>query len=491
MRGMDYAQKSITGGLDKFSSMLAEREQLNQGAADRGRQASQEDYLNLVQSYKTPEELQAARMSGVLDQRLASLDPRNQAAVRGATESRITSLQQQATAGNAFADAAELRAQRPVEQQIAEARARGNYVEADRLTASLTINRGKEIDTNRTALRTRTAENAEDGLAAVRNPVALADAIALANLAPEARAQAVIAQRLKGTVLKDQERINSEQVEDRSIAAIAAKAKISNQNLLGDVRTGYGVLAKIRGFNLAPDGGPDVSRMTEPEITALTADGKAAGMPAFSTMLGGNTQQAAELRKSLKAQGFSDRGIVTAEPLITDAADTSSVGALVGNDRIRAVTAQATMDVTQKETDSRNRFAPGSSDALNTYEALAKELPGLAPDVPEDHKSLQAMLTKFATTGIKLKDGRYVTPSAQDIRGALREYEPKREWSSLGFKGNWSNDRQAKDIEASLKAMLESTDVTKLLQDATQSTLQNRDRDIRAQVKEALYPSKK
>lgn len=96
------AQSSINSGLDRFSKIISDREKSDQVLADRARMATQEEYLNMVQGFKTPEELQAARMSGVLDQRLAALDPRNQAAVRGAVDARVTGLQGQVTANDTF-----------------------------------------------------------------------------------------------------------------------------------------------------------------------------------------------------------------------------------------------------------------------------------------------------------------------------------------------------------------------------------------------------
>ena len=98
----ESSQNSINSGLDRFTKIITDREKGNQVMADRARMAAQEEYLNMVQSYKTPEELQAARMSGVLDQRLAALDPRNQAAVRGAVDARVIGLQGQVTANNKF-----------------------------------------------------------------------------------------------------------------------------------------------------------------------------------------------------------------------------------------------------------------------------------------------------------------------------------------------------------------------------------------------------
>jgi hypothetical protein len=485
MRGMESAGQNLTGGLDKFASILANREQVNQGVADRGRQASQEEYLNLVQSYKTPEELQAARMSGVLDQRLASLDPRNQAAVRGAQEARITSLQTQATAGNTFATGQKTFADAPMIEQHNQLVANGDTVGAAALRAANTgVNWGNSAQDAWDAGRTRNNQNTADTLAAEIDPVALENAKANALLAPGARAQAVLEQELKAINLANQQRTADQEVEDRKIAESTARFATISQQRTAAVRTGYGVLAKARGFNLAPDGGPDRSRMTDSEIAILTAAGKAAGMPAFDTMFSGNTQSAAALKKSLKDQGFSDRAITNAGDLINGAADTSSVGALVGNDRVRAATAQATMDVMQEETDSKNWYAPGSPNARSDYETLAKDIEAMfkGTNMIEDLPDIQNLLNKAATTGIEVSTGVFLTPSKNDMMAAVR--------SEMNT-DNFFEDSRAGDIEAFLKNSMDTERVTKLQQQAAQSAIQNRDRAIRAELQKALFPPKK
>ena len=102
-RELDGAQRGLVGGFDKLAEILQQREAVNQGVADRGRAAGAQEYLNTLQGFKTPEELQAARMSGALDQAFAKVDVRNQADVRGAAEARIASLYGQAGAANKYA----------------------------------------------------------------------------------------------------------------------------------------------------------------------------------------------------------------------------------------------------------------------------------------------------------------------------------------------------------------------------------------------------
>ena len=97
------AQQGITGSFDKFGDIIAQREAVNQGAADRARSAAEQEFMNQLYGYKNPAELQAARESGALAQQLAGLDPRNQAAARTALDARLGTLQTQTNANDTFA----------------------------------------------------------------------------------------------------------------------------------------------------------------------------------------------------------------------------------------------------------------------------------------------------------------------------------------------------------------------------------------------------
>ena len=484
MRGMESAQKGITGAFDKFSSVWADGVKINEDVAARGRQASQEEYLNLVQSFKTPEELQAARMSGVLDQRLAALDPRNQAAVRGATEARISSLQTQATAGNTFADAAELRAQRPVEQEIAEARARGDYVEADRLTAGLTINRGKEIETNRNALRTRTTENAVDDLAAVRNPVALADAKALAAAAPEARAQAIIQQRLTGIGLKDQERTAAEQAEDRTIATLASEAgqqaKLTQQAAIAKLAPAATALK----FALDANGAPDMAKLDSDDRIKLSAKAGISVAELEATFRGDTLRSTAFTAALRQDPRFKPEALARNAQKIGLSFDSSTDGAAIGNDAAAIRLKQATDQVQEQEASEKNWYAPGAEDSSKAYEELNKAVTARFMDKSykgnyhvEDLPFVQDVVLKMSTVGVQREDGTFVIPSKKDILGAID--------STKG--GWWFDNTRGQAIEEKLGEMLKTDRVSALIIDGEKATKLKRAR----QVRELLAPPKK
>jgi len=478
MRGMALAQQGITGGFDKFASLIADREQVNQSVADRGRQASQEEYLNLVQSYKTPEDLQAARMSGVLDQRLAALDPRNQAAVRGATESRITSLQQQATAGNAYADSAELLAQRPVEEQIKALRASGQYEKADELVPQLTRNRGQFLEANRTASRARSAEAQVDRLSAINDPLAVRAAEFKTRQTPEMERQALLQQELTGVGLVDQQRTAREQAEDRLITSVTTDTASAFRSGTRDNMIKLGGLAAIRGYTLDALGAPDMSKLTPENRQQLDADAKKAGLPTTDQVFSGNTKMANLFLSGLESDTrFTPQALARNRAAVIKAFDTSTENAAVGNDAYNSRMTAAIREVTDKEADSSNWYAPNSPNAMKNYEELtaitAKLFTGEGFNTENDKEDLANVndfIFKMATQGIRTKDGKMVTPSKQDILGAINSTEG----------GFWRDDQRANRAKKYLQDRMETSGVIESIQSGEKSRAGNRQRAVAA-----------
>lgn len=475
MRGMESAQKSLTGGLDKFSSMLADREQINQGVADRGRQATQEEYLNLVQSFKTPEELQAARMSGVLDQRLAALDPRNQAAVRGATEARISSLQTQATAGNTFAQGQKDFADKPLIDQHALYVALNQPKAAQELRINNPgVNWAASIQSGYDTGRLRNTNAQTDALAAVQNPVALADAEALADQAPEARAQAVIAQRLKGIGLNDQVRVADNAEQDRLITGVTAEAasQYSKNSRADSLRLGG--LATELGMETNAAGFPDLTRINEEDLKRLNASAKTRGFISTEQMNSGDTVMANQFIAGMRLDPrFTPESIERNLAKMRNSFDKTGQIAPVGADAAAIRLSQAQEQVMDAEIKASNWYAPGNADAKKSYEVLAKEIEPMfnaASNMAEDLPDIQNLLYKAATTGIEMKDGRFLTPSTQDMLAAVR--------SQMG-RNNFTNIGRSEQIEQYLKDNMDTARVTKLLEQAKASEKTTRARAVR------------
>lgn len=453
------AQQGITGSFDKFGDIIAQREAVNQGAADRARGAAEQEFMNQLYGYKNPAELQAARESGALAQQLAGLDPRNQAAARTALDNRLGTLQGQITANDAFAVNQE-------KQPMVMANAAADVANANDLRAQTRM----KIDRDNKVLPT---QYATDVLAAANNNRA---EVFKGTRAPGLEALTLQEDVLKGSQLAVDATTTAQQRQDQIIAAETAKAAQSYQDQQLAGRLKLAPFATKLGLPLDASGAPDWNNMTTGERLKLDDAAIRAGVttstsaPLFSGDTGVANKFLAGLRQT---PGVTPEAISRNQSKITGAFNTVSAGAPVGNDALAIDRRLAQAEVMQKEKDVRNRFAPNSPDALNTYEQLANDLPTLVPDdAKEDIPALQEMLGRFATTGIKLKDGRYITPSIQDIKSAVRGYTPN-------WKGNWFNNTQAKDIEKKLAKDLEGSNVTQLLLDAEESRRANRARDVR------------
>ena len=454
----ESAGNSINSGLDRFSKVITDREKSDQVLADRARMATQEEYLNMVQGFKTPEELQAARMSGVLDQRLAALDPRNQAAVRGAVDARVTGLQGQVTANDTFQV-----------NQAKQPMVMDNAL-ADVANGAVTRELARNVLLSRQAVEPITQATA---LVTAKNGAVKADFDAVR--APGLNAVTLQEDALRGSQVAVDATTTAQRRQDQVIEAELARTSQSYQDGQSTDRLKLGAVAKQLGYPVNAAGAPDLGGMTNEQRLKLDAAAIQAGLTKTSSDLFAGDTKAAEaaLANFRKNPNITPEAIARNQAKIAGAFDSTRVGMPVGNDALTLARNQAQADVIQKEKDARNRFAPGSSDALNTYEDLAKELPALVPeDAKEDIPELQRMLSKFATSGIKLDSGQRVTPSAQDIRAAVRSYVPS-------LKGNVFNSTQAKEIEALIKKDLETSNVTQLLMDAEQSRTANRARDVR------------
>lgn len=136
LRGFEFASRGISSGFDKLGQVLADREAANQGVIDRGRESDKQGFLGMLDEAKTPEAMRALQLSGVLDQRLQALDPRSQAAVRGAGDARMTSLQQQTTAARTFDDSTRTLTERPILDQANALKANQDYAGLRALAAA-------------------------------------------------------------------------------------------------------------------------------------------------------------------------------------------------------------------------------------------------------------------------------------------------------------------------------------------------------------------
>lgn len=482
-RFMEGAVSGVNTGFDAFNKIIQQRQNIDQANVAAQDNVNKQNYLDLMQSFKTPEDFAAAQASGKLDAARSILGAASRDSTRGAAEARETSLRANLTAAQQFGIAQQDLRDAPTLEKAARLRSAGKTEEADAVLAANPLLRvtSPAIAANRVEAlkrvqdaRTVIQNQQVDVLAAVKSPNDLARERLVAQLQPVTDGNAVTETKLKTTQLGLQTSDAANQVLDRQLEAATAGVaqKYQNDQLAG--RKQLGVLAAKRGYPLDSAGAPDITNMTKIQRLQLDADSLLAGGKTSSVYFGGDTNAGeTHLSNLRKDPGFTPESITRNQAKIVGAFNTVANGAPIGNDALSRATALAQADVVQKEKDGRNRFAPGSPDALNAYEDLSKQVTAALPDdVKEDDPHLQAMLARFATKGIEIRPGVFITPSAKDIMGEVKGY-------TTNFGGNFLNKTRADDIETNLKKTLKGADVTKLLADAEESRMANRQRDVR------------
>jgi len=488
MRGMESAGQSLTGGLDKFASILANREQVNQGVADRGRQASQEEYLNLVQSYKTPEELQAARMSGVLDQRLASLDPRNQAAVRGAQEARITSLQTQTTAGDTYAKGQKTTADAPMIEQHAQMVASNDTVGAAALrAANPNVNWGNSAQNAWDADRLRSSQGRTDEVAVaaqpgilsrlvqtdalnqIKDPAALAEERARVALQPTVLANAALTAQQEGRVLTDAVQSRALETEVGTMQASFLQDRNEQGKAMGAMATQLGLPVDAAGY-------PKFNEMGEVARKKFNDFAAANNSPLSDSFMKGDTQAANAFMEKLTLSGkYSPELLAKQRASIFSAFNTNTLRDQTGNDSFNSKLAAAKNDVVNQAKTDKDWYPAGSPAAAAGFEALQKEVVDLIDvtsgiDPEEDVSAVQAFVARMARRGIELDDGTFITPSVQDVRDVIR-----------GAEGGWFKDvTRSKNAENELKKLAKTPEVIKKIQGATVAEQYRQDQQVKA-----------
>lgn len=466
------AQQGITGGFDKLGDIITQREAVNQGAADRARGAAEQEFMNQLYGYKNPAELQAARESGALAQQLAGLDPRNQAAARTALDARLGTLQTQTNANDTFAVG-------QVKQPMVMANAAADVANANDLRAQARM----KIDRDNKVLPT---QYATDALAAANNNRA---EVFKGTRAPGLEALTLREDVLKGDTLTVTAKQTRDTLEDQKLAAATAKVATAYQVSQTEERTKLGALASKLGMPVDATGAPDIARIAPDALLFLNTKAARSGLRTTDQLNSGNTKARNNFIQSLAGQGFSAESIARNTAKISPAFDTVGTTAVIGNDAYNNALKQAKVDTAQESSDANNWYAPGSPNALKSYEELNTQIAPMfdkskGSDMYEDLPDIQDLLYKASTQGIEVKKGVFLVPSKQDMMAAIRSHTGDY---------NLTNNERAQDIEKTLKKNLDTSRVTDLIKQSEASKSVNEARSIREKVRDALYgaPAKK
>lgn len=478
------SQRSINAAFDPFQKILADKNAFAGQQAGALREGNKQAFLDALDQAKTTEQLAALEASGQLNALLANLTPDNQAAVRGAGEARAMGLRQKLLGDQQFTEGQTLLAQRPVEDQLAMHLANGDFRSFDQTFADYPelLNKAKWASaragaTDKEVQRTQATEDRQHTLTGRETATELAR-INLDN----ARRTATEAEQRRAIDTKVNDFITTSQ----------QMTGINRQEIERAATRYPGVLPR------GVDGSIDPDQMTPEQRTSFNAFLTQVEAPTLDTISGGETKLKADLIQSLRNAGVPPTEIHRVDGMVSAGLSRAPVQA-IGQDAERLALAAGQNQVAMEQQDAGNSwYAPGSDDAKNTYNELAKEVDtflkaqpssfstGRAPT--EDIPHVQALLGKLATEGIKVKvpgeKGEQeitVTPSANDFRRFLRSVPG----------GWWNDDARAKDIEKELKTWLNSSDGQSAVKKGLESQAYRGAQRVRQLQREYLNPGKK
>lgn len=458
-RPLQAAGNSFDAGFDVLGKALASRQQANQVQVNLAREGAKQSFLDLVQSAKTPEELAALQASGALDQRLATLDVRDRAAVRGADETRLSAVRNLVTQGQQFGDTQLDRQQAPIRDQIASRIASGDFAGAKTaldqqdlrneaaLYASLT-------EGERSAFDFKAKQNEEAQKEKLR-PLdvegrKLGNAAAGVNLSTAKLALTSAKQAAEDA--------KADRDFNRQLAG-ASQEYITQQTGL---RQSYGTLAKTLNIPLDATGGPDLDRATPQQVVALNELGKRNNLPGTDKVFYSDTLNASNFAKQLAAEGVAPEVIQRNQARLVSAFDTSRIGTATGNEAAKIRNDAAEAAVIAQEKSASNRFAVGSPNANIAYEEIAKTVDGLfkGTNFEEDLPDVQALIGKLGREGIKTGSGVSIIPSQADVLEAVR--------SQLG-RSNLTNAKRSRQIKEYLEEQYKSVNVDESIKESLQN----------------------
>ena len=116
--------------------------------------------------------------------------------------------------------------------------------------------------------------------------------------------------------------------------------------------------------------------------------------------------------------------------------------------------------------DANNWYAPNHPQARKSYEDLAKDVPNLLDKTSgwgseKDVSALQGLVHEMGTKGVHIGGGKYMTPSVEDMRHAIRTAS-----------GNYFTDTaRANNAREILEELAKSPRVISSLKDSEESAM--------------------
>lgn len=488
-RPLQIAQQTISSGFGTLADQLKTMETTDAANWDQIKKNNTNDFMNRLYAERGAEGFKALQDSGQLQQMLTNFGAQiDQAQARQALDTRLGTLQARDKAGWEYDNAALDNKEAPVVDQAKGLIAQGKLEEAKPLIATLSTRNQSGLYTS---LDARTQEELRRDRDAKRfgweekeAPLKL-EGLSLGNQGKK------IQNALGGYQVTEAKQRVDDVTQLRTLEDTIARAGAQHSAERETAGRAQGALAAQLKLPVDARGFADLSNYTTEQLKFFDQNAAITGVPKSATTLAGDTMRADSFYDTLSKSGkFSPRVLKANEAAIRGAFNTP-VGerGLVGNDAFNSVLARAQNQVGFDRQDSANWYAPGSQDARNSYDNLAKQLPDIVSAMPagtwfgdnkKDIPALQGMLGEIASTGIRRKDGVYVTPSANDVLRFMRSEE-----------GGFRDAKRAEDVRKKLEDWVNSPEGLEMAKKGLESQ-KWRDKDkVRALVAESLYGSPK
>lgn len=448
---LQAASQAILGGFDRLAGVADGYGKLQQTLLDKQEETNVQGFLERLQRAQSPDEVAKLQASGELEALRSTLRPGSLARVRGAEDARIASLMQQTTAKNTFANSQADFAAEPIRQAYRVAVLNRDEATQKAIRDANPNLRGLDrlLDEERKLERTFVEQDRAD------------------RMAPIQEANAITEGKLKGLQLSSAEQAAKDAAEQRRLAAQLAReqqtylsGKVAGEEVLGSTAKRLGLPVDDYGRATVDDYTPEQKALLNKEVVL------AGGQP-IDVVRGSDTVVADRMLARLMQSGeFSPETIMKNRDAIRGAFASNVSSGAIGNDAAAIALARAQEKVMMEEKAANNWSAPGAPDTRRNYEELAKDVPSLINKesgwgVEKDIGPIQGLLNDLAINGLEIKsNGKTVrvTPSVNDVRGAIRE--------AKGNRFGWGDDVRADNIREILQKRYNSPEVVERLSEA-------------------------
>jgi hypothetical protein len=440
MTGLARAQQSLNSGFDSFNNVIKQQTDAGNANWDQVKKNNTDAFMNQLLSTTTADQFTALRDSGQLQQMLTANGAQiDQAAARAAMDTRLGTLQQRDLTGMQYQKAVEENAQDPIVRQIQMLSLKDPKAAQALLDQNPNLRRGFEvaqgIDTRTETVKQRGREDtkfewegkkfgfleAEERQKEVMRPLDIQAKKAQINASGLSAKEA-------GLRIQKLEREEADSAQVRALDIASAEAQQAHTQRVTSLGKDMGVIAKGMGLPVTSAGLPDFDKMDDKQIEKYDASPalKAANLPTYKEFVKLDTVAADAFVNDVAAsKKFSPAILKKFKDSMRTGFDSSVIGSKVGADAADRNLAAARTEAYFDAQDNKNWYAPNHPQARKGYEELAKDVPNLIDKTSgngaaEDVADVQALVYEMATKGIDIGGGKFMTPSVEDVRNAVR-----------------------------------------------------------------------